>query len=818
MEKEAISISGMSCASCAAKIQTKLNKLDGVSASVNFATSRAEVSFNDSMINLSAIVDEIKGLGYGAEQYKENKAALISKKDKRKADLKKMYIKMWIAIILAIPLAVEMSVHMSGYHGDNSFLKFLGNSYFQLIISTPVQFWLGFSLYKDAYKGIKSLSPNMSTLVMLGTSAAYFYSLYAMFYISSPILYFEASTSLIALILIGHYLEALAKGKTSEAVEKLITLQPDNAHLFVVKDGVEEIIETPVEQIVPGDLFLVKPGERVAIDGVVIEGNSYIDQSMLTGESVPIQKEKGSFVYGGTVNTTGALKIKAEKVGSDTALSKIIRMVETAQGSKAPIQRAADKISSYFVPSVLCVAVLSFLVWWLGFGDFQYALTSAIAVLVIACPCALGLATPTAIMVGTGKGAELGFFIKGGEVLENAGKVNAICFDKTGTLTEGKPSVIEVVPQEGFEQKKLLLYMAAAEKSSEHPLAAAVVNYAKKRLNLSIPDTSDFMSHSGKGITAKLNNELINIGSLKFLESQNVSVPQNLVYETDSVQSRSYVHCSIGNIYAGCVVIEDKIRDSAKPVIDIMKKNNIKVYMITGDNAVTAKAIAERLGIDDYFAETLPEDKIKKIKFLQSEGKFVAMVGDGINDAPALAQANLGIAMGSGTEIAMEAGDIVLGGSDIALVPDSIQLSKATMAKIKQNLIWAFGFNIIGIPAAALGYVNPIFAGAAMAFSSIFVVTNSLKLKSFKSQNNLLILETKTEMNQEMNRETVKIEISGMSCNHCTMSIEKALLGSEGVVSAKVSLNDKAAAISFNPALTDVSKIKKIIVETGYQV
>lgn len=818
MGKEAISISGMSCASCAAKIQTKLNKIDGVSASVNFATSRAEVSFNDSVTKLSAIVDEIKALGYGAEKYKEDKAALISKKDRRKADLKKMYIKMWIAIILAIPLAVEMSVHMSGYHGDNLFLKFLGNSYFQLIISTPVQFWLGFSLYRDAYKGVKSISPNMSTLVMLGTSAAYFYSLYAMFYMSNPMLYFEASTSLIALILIGHYLEALAKGKTSEAVEKLITLQPDNAHLLIVKHGVEEVVETPVEKIVPSDLFLVKPGERVAVDGVVIEGNSYIDQSMLTGESVPIKKGKGAFVYGGTVNTTGTLKIKAEKVGSNTALSKIIRMVETAQGSKAPIQRAADKISSYFVPFVLCVAVLSFLVWWLGFGDFQYGLTSAIAVLVIACPCALGLATPTAIMVGTGKGAELGFFIKGGEVLENAGKVNAICFDKTGTLTEGKPSVIEVVPQKGFEQKKLLLYMAAAEKSSEHPLAAAVVNYAKKTLVIPIPDTYDFISHSGKGITAKLNNELINIGSLKFLESQNVSVLQNLVYETDSAQSRSYVHCSIGNIYAGYVVIEDKIRNSAKPVIDIMKKNNIKVYMITGDNAVTAKSIAERLGIDDYFAETLPEDKINKVKLLQSEGKFVAMVGDGINDAPALAQANLGIAMGSGTEIAMEAGDIVLGGSDIALVHDSIQLSKATMAKIKQNLIWAFGFNIIGIPAAALGYVNPIFAGAAMAFSSIFVVTNSLQLKSFKSQNNLLILETKTERNQEMNRETAKIKILGMSCNHCKMSVEKALLGSEGVISAKVFLEDKAAEITFNSTLTDVPKIKKIVENAGYQV
>jgi len=815
MQKEVISISGMSCASCAAKIQTKLNKIDGVSASVNFATSRAEVSFNDSEINFSTIVDEIKGLGYGAEQYKENKSALITKKDKRKTDLKKMYIKMWIAIILAIPLAIEMSVHIAGYHGDNLFVKILSNSYFQLIISTPVQFWLGFSLYKDAYKGVKSFSPNMSTLVMLGTSAAYFYSLYAMFYISNPMLYFEASTSLIALILIGHYLEALAKGKTSEAVEKLITLQPDNAHLLIIKDGIEEMIDTPVEKIVCGDLFLVKPGERVAVDGVVIEGNSYTDQSMLTGESLPIKKEIGSFVYGGTVNSTGVLKIKAEKVGSDTALSKIIRMVETAQGSKAPIQRAADKISSYFVPSVLGVAIFAFLVWWLGVGDFQYALTSAIAVLVIACPCALGLATPTAIMVGTGKGAELGFFIKGGEVLENAGKVNAICFDKTGTLTEGKPSVIEVVAQESFEEKKLLLYMSAAEKSSEHPLAAAVVNYAKKILEVRIPDTSDFISHSGKGITAKLDNELINVGSLKFLESQNISIPKDLDYETNSIQSRSYVHCSIGNIYAGYLVIEDRIRDSAKPVIDIMKKNKIKVYMITGDNAATAKTIADRLGIDDYFAETLPEDKINKVKLLQSEGKFVAMVGDGINDAPALAQANLGIAMGSGTEIAMEAGDIVLGGSDIALVPDSIQLSKATMAKIKQNLIWAFGFNIIGIPAAALGYVNPIFAGAAMAFSSIFVVTNSLKLKSFKSQNNLLTLEI--ERNQEMNTETATIEITGMSCNHCTMSIEKALLESEGIISAKVSLDDKIGKITFDPGLIDVPQIKKIIQEIGYQ-
>jgi P-type Cu+ transporter len=620
-----------------------------------------------------------------------------------------------------------------------------------------------------------------------------------------------------------------AKGKTSNAIKKLIELQPDTACLIteISNESIEKTIK--IDDIEIGNVLLVKPGEKIPVDGELVEGSSHVDESMLTGESLPVSKSKGDKVFGATINSSGAFKIKAEKIGKDTALAKIIKMVEEAQGSKAPIQRFADKISLYFVPAVIGISVITFLAWYFIDGNIATALISAVSVLVIACPCALGLATPTAIMVGTGKGAELGIFIKGGEVLEKAGKLTSILFDKTGTLTEGKPAVTVINPENDIPRNKLLHYMAVGEKHSEHPLAAAVLKKAKAELNESIPDPVSFKSVSGKGIIAEINDGTLLIGTEKFLISNSVNI-EKTNKASKTAKALTLIYAALNGKYIGSIAIEDEVKPLSSRVVKILNKMSLDTYMITGDNQLTAETVAEKTGITNYFAETLPKDKINIVKKLQNEGKNVAMVGDGINDAPALVAADIGIAIGSGTDIAIESGDIVLARGDITLIPEAIRLSKRTFIKIKQNLFWAFVYNIIGIPIAAFGLLNPMIAGAAMAFSSVSVVTNSLSLRRFKSQNymekdnNITKKPTSgeeiTNTNIELSNSSIatsEIKVLGMSCNHCVDSVKKAVSKLEGVKSVEVELIKNKATIKYDTTIVSLDSIINAVTEAGYE-
>ncbi len=637
------------------------------------------------------------------------------------------------AAILSMPLLLNMCLEMDGI------TTFLGNRFLQMVLASIVQFIIGWRFYKYAWKALKSLSPNMDVLVVLGTSAAYFFSICNAFFIVSSKqhaahLYFESSAVLITLILLGKFLEARARAKTTEAVKKLMELKPITAWLFIESPSGGIVKSIHVEEVKVGDILFVKPGEKIPVGGRIVYGASTIDESMLTGESLPVYKTIGDKVFDATINKTGAFRFKAEKIGEDTALSRIIRMVEDAQGTKAPIQRFADRVSLYFVPAIILAAIVTFLIWAFMAGNPSAGLISSISVLVIACPCALGLATPTAIMVGTGKGAEMGIFIKGGEVLEKAGKINTVLFDKTGTLTVGKPSVENVYPAAGMPEDEFLLMLAMGEKLSEHPLSEAVVRKASEVIKIPIPDPIDFRIVSGRGIVSKVDKGTLIIGTEKFLSSEFVSFDCKNLLKVHENHNATFIHAALNGKYIGSVAIRDKIKDTAGETVSRLEKMGYSVFMLTGDKSNVAESVSKSVGIKNYFAETLPEDKIKKVKELQSKGLKVAMVGDGINDAPALAAADLGIAMGCGTDIAVETGDIVLTGGDIALIPEAINLSLKTLSKIKQNLFWAFIYNIIGIPVAAFGLLNPMVAGAAMAFSSVSVVLNSLNLRRYRKK------------------------------------------------------------------------------------
>ena len=549
-------------------------------------------------------------------------------------------------------------------------------------------------------------------------------------------LYYESAGIIIALILLGKYFESRSKGKTSEAIKKLMGLQPKTAILII--NGTE--VETPIDEVMVGDIILVKPGEKIPVDGTVIYGNTSVDESMLTGESIPVEKNVGSKVTGASINKNGSIKFRAEKVGSDTALAQIVKLVEDAQGTKAPIAKLADTVSGYFVPIVMTIAVVSALLWWIfGGKDIVFVLTIFISILVIACPCALGLATPTAIMVGTGKGAENGILIKGGEALELSHKINTIIFDKTGTITEGKPKVTDIITSEGIEEGYLLEIAASAEKNSEHPLGEAIVRYGMEK-DINFKNLENFKAIPGHGIEVIIDNKKILLGNRKLMNERNISL-LNLENKSDELarEGKTPMYISIDNNIGGIIAVADVVKESSKKAIETLHKMGIKVAMVTGDNKKTASAIASQVGIDIVLAEVLPEDKSQEVKKLQEQGNFVAMVGDGINDAPALAKADIGIAIGSGTDVAMESADIVLMRSDLMDVPNAIKLSNATIKNIKQNLFWAFGYNTIGIPVAAgLLYIfggpllNPMIAAAAMSLSSVSVVTNALRLKKFK--------------------------------------------------------------------------------------
>lgn len=722
-----LDIFGMTCAACSTRIEKVLNKMDGIEkAAVNLANESGSIEYVPGMVTVDDITAKIEKLGYEAE-LKQERSEKESHKEKEIKDKKRKLI---LSIILSLPLLYTMVGHAPWDLGI-PMPHILMNPWFQFLLATPVQFYIGWQFYVGAYKSLKNKSANMDVLVALGTSAAYFYSLVEGLRTLgnpqyTPHLYYETSAVLITLILVGKLFEALAKGRTTEAISKLLSLQAKEA--TVIREGEEQKI--PVEQVVVGDTLVVKPGEKIPVDGEVISGSSAIDESMITGESIPVDKTKGDSVIGSTINKNGTIQMKAAKVGKDTALAGIIKVVEEAQGSKAPIQRMADIISGYFVPVVVGISIITFLVWFfiITSGDLPSSLEVAIAVLVIACPCALGLATPTSIMVGTGKGAEQGILFKGGEHLEFTHKLDAVVLDKTGTITQGKPKVTN------FEETHpdTLMYLYNAERSSEHPLAESIVMYAQEK-NVMKKEVKHFEAIPGHGILANIDGKNIRVGTRKLMNENNIdSSGYEATLSQYEEEGKTAMLIAIDEEITGIVAVADTVKPTAKKAIQSLQDQGIAVYMLTGDNQRTAAAIAKQVGIDDVFAEVLPEQKASQVKKLQEKGKRVGMVGDGINDAPALATADVGIAIGTGTDVAIEAADITLMGGELTLISKAISLSRKTMKNIRQNLFWALAYNSAGIPIAAIGLLEPWVAGAAMAFSSVSVVTNSLRLKRVK--------------------------------------------------------------------------------------
>lgn len=716
-------ITGMTCAACSNRIEKVLNKTDGVSsAAVNLTTENATVEYNSNVVSEKNLIDRIGNLGYGANP----KQSAEAKGSKKEQELTKMKWKVIIAAVLSAPLLVTMIDQLFGANLPAIFM----NPWFQLAFAAPVQFILGWQFYTGAYKSLKSFSANMDVLVVMGTSAAFIFSLYESYLwmtgaAQNPHLYFETSAIIITLILFGKYLETRAKSSTTGAIKELLNMQAKEAR--VLREGMEQMI--PAQDVIKGDRLIVKPGEKFPVDAVVVKGRTSVDESMVTGESIPIEKGTDSTVIGSTVNQNGSVEILATKVGKDTALQSIIKVVEEAQGKKAPIQRMADIISGYFVPIVIGIAVVTFLAWYflVSPGAVEPALVAAISVLVIACPCALGLATPTSIMVGTGKGAESGILFKGGEHLEKTHALDAVIMDKTGTITKGKPEVTDFTGD-----ADTLRLLASAEKGSEHPLAEAIVSYATER-EVDIDAVDDFNAVPGHGIEAEIDGRHILVGTRKLIAGNNMNTDglEATMSQFEHDGKTAMIIAADGEI-KGVVAVQDTVKDTAQAAIKELHDQGLEIIMLTGDNNRTASAIARQVGIDSVIAEVLPEEKAAQVKKVQDEGKVVAMVGDGVNDAPALATADIGIAIGTGTEVAIEAADITIMGGELTLIPRAINLSHSTIRNIKQNLFWAFAYNSAGIPIAALGFLAPWVAGAAMAFSSVSVVTNSLRLKRSK--------------------------------------------------------------------------------------
>lgn len=737
-----LKIEGMTCASCAKSVERVTRKLEGVvGADVNLATEKLTINYQPSKIRVSDIMKAIEKAGYRSSSEEE---LVDTDRDSKAEEIRSLWLRFLISLIATLPLLYISMGHMMGLSLPKFIDPMINPGTFaigQLILTIPVVI-AGYRYYIVGFKTLFKGSPNMDSLIAIGTSAAVIYGIYAIIKILqgdtayAMELYFESAAVILTLITLGKYFETVSKGKTSEAIKKLMGLAPKTA--TIIRNDHET--EIPIDEVEVGDIIVVRPGEKMPVDGIVVKGTTSVDESMLTGESIPVEKNTGDNIIGASINKNGSIQYRATKVGKDTALAQIIKLVEDAQGSKAPIAKLADVISGYFVPIVIALAVLAGLGWFIIGGESAtFALTIFISVLVIACPCALGLATPTAIMVGTGKGAEHGVLIKSGEALEVAHRIDTLVFDKTGTITEGKPRVTDIYTVEGITKEMLLVLSASAEKGSEHPLGEAIVNYANEK-GLTTKQALDFKAIPGHGIEVTIDGMHVLLGNRKLMADRDVSLNKlEEVSDRLANEGKTPMYIAIDNNIAGIIAVADTVKDTSKKAIENLHKMGIKVAMITGDNRRTADAIAKQVGIDRVLSEVLPEDKADEIQKLQSEGNKVAMVGDGINDAPALARADIGIAIGSGTDVAMESADIVLMRSDLMDVVTSIQLSRSTIRNIKENLFWAFAYNTIGIPIA-MGILhifggpllNPMIAGAAMSLSSVSVVTNALRLKRFK--------------------------------------------------------------------------------------
>lgn len=823
-------VTGMTCSACSSRVEKCVGKLDGVNTvSVNLLTNSMQIDFDESKLTEEKIADSVTQAGYGMEiptgksEKKEEKEDIV---EKNIENMKKRTI--WSFIFL-IPLMYVAMGHMAGLpqpsflRGDANAVSF---ALTQLLLCIPV-LYINRAYFERGFRSLIHGAPNMDTLISVGSGASLIYGIFAIYRMGYGLgtqnmelvhrylhdLYFESAVMILALINIGKYLEARSKGKTSEAIQKLMDLAPKTA--LVERNG--QVVEIAAEDMLTGDILQVKPGSSIPADGVVIEGRTSVDEAAITGESMPVEKKEGDTVTAATLNKTGFIRMRAARVGQDTTFSQIIRLVEEASSSKAPIARMADKIAGIFVPTVMGIALLTGIVWLLMGAEFEFALSCAIAVLVISCPCALGLATPVAIMVGTGKGAENGILIKSGEALEITHNVQSVVLDKTGTITEGKPVVTDIISL-GMSENKILEISAALEKKSEHPLAEAVLLKAK---GMELPNAENFAAIPGKGITAKIQGNIYYAGNQKLMQEQGISSEKALSsMEKLSKEGKTPLILADEKQVFGIIGVADVVKPTSAKAIQELKKLGIQVIMLTGDNARTAKAIQKQLDIDTVIAEVLPQDKEKEISRLQEEGKTVAMVGDGLNDAPALARADVGIAIGAGTDVAIESADIVLMKNDLQDVATAIELSKAVIRNIKENLFWAFFYNVCGIPLAAgvlypvFGLkLSPMFGAAAMSLSSLFVVSNALRLRFFHSlKKGKTQPESIQEKKEEKNMYTMKIE--GMMCPHCQAAVTKALEALEGT-KAEVNLEKKEAYVETG---LEKEALKKAVEDAGYQV
>lgn len=864
--KEKFEVTGMTCSACSATVEKHVKKLEGVdSVNVNLLGNSMIVSFDEKKLNEDKIIETVKNAGYSAslpstKSTTNNNNSSLRSENLVEKELKEMKTRLILSILFTVPLFYLSMGHMFNWPLPKFFLDHknaLAFAFTQFLLCIPVVY-VNMKFFKIGFKSLFKGSPNMDSLIAIGSSAALAYSIASIYKVgyslgqnnihmahtNSMDLYFESAAMILALITLGKFMEANAKGKTSEAITKLINLRPKTA--LVKRDGIET--EIPIENVIKGDIVIVKPGQTIPVDGIITKGSSSVDESAITGESIPVEKQEGSKVVGASINKSGYFEFEALQVGDDTTLSQIIRLIEEASSSKAPIAKLADKISGVFVPIVITIAVLSTLIWLILGHTFQFSLSIGIAVLVISCPCALGLATPTAIMVGTGKGAQSGILIKSAEILETAHKIDTIVLDKTGTITEGKPKVTDIIfnkdiSSSEMNEETLLKIAASIEKLSEHPLADAILEDAKNK-NIDLYDVKDFKTIQGQGLKASMNNTVVLAGNLKLMRENNIlTKSKNINFEeiADSLalEGKTPLYFSDSKKVIGLIAVADVIKSSSKRAIAELQSMGMDVIMLTGDNKKTALAIQKQLNIKNAIAEVLPQDKESHVRKLQDMGKKVAMVGDGINDAPALARADVGVAIGAGTDIAIESADIILVKNDLLDVATMVQLSNSVIRNIRQNLFWALIYNVIGIPLAAgvfysfLGWkLNPMFAAAAMSLSSVCVVSNALRLKFFKPRfktidtEKNIVFNDKNKVTLEIKNENLKekgefkmekiMKIDGMMCAHCSSRVEKVLNEIDGVT-ATVNLQEKTATLSLSKDV-DNEILTKAITDAGYTV